>query len=251
MRLVAWNIRAGGGNRVDAIAHQLDAWGTDVAVLSEFRGTSPSRTLASILADLGLGHQRTSVGQGGAAVNEMLLASRWPLRPMRLPCAPSRPGRWVAATVQAPKPVAVAGLHVPLGRANATIYMEAALRTMERWRHRQAIIAGDTNSGRPAVDEESPVFGLRHSAWFDAIEALGWRDSFRHLHPEAREFTWYSPNRGNGFRLDQAFVSPRLADCVAGVEHAWGHNGEAPGRRDGLSDHAAVILDVDPGARSG
>ena len=45
MRVVAWNIRAGGGARADAIARQLARWQADVVALSEFRATPPSARL--------------------------------------------------------------------------------------------------------------------------------------------------------------------------------------------------------------
>ena len=57
MRVVAWNIRAGGGIRADAIARQIARWQPDVAVLSEFRATPPSVRLAGRLAASGLTHQ--------------------------------------------------------------------------------------------------------------------------------------------------------------------------------------------------
>jgi len=60
MRIVAWNIRAGGGRRVDAIARQLHRWAPDVVALSEFRATAPSLALAARLAADGLPHQTLS-----------------------------------------------------------------------------------------------------------------------------------------------------------------------------------------------
>src|SRR5258705_352020 len=46
MRVVFWNIRAGGGVRAAAIARQIAAWEADAVALAEFRGTSPSGELA-------------------------------------------------------------------------------------------------------------------------------------------------------------------------------------------------------------
>ena len=41
-RVVAWNIRAGGGKRIEHIAAQIAAWRADVVALSEFRATPAS-----------------------------------------------------------------------------------------------------------------------------------------------------------------------------------------------------------------
>ena len=51
MRVVFWNILAGGGKRSDAIARAIRGWRPDVAVLCEFRATPPSRSLAGNLAE--------------------------------------------------------------------------------------------------------------------------------------------------------------------------------------------------------
>jgi hypothetical protein len=79
MRIVAWNIRAGGGRRGDALAAQLRLWKPDVAALCEFRATPPSLVLAHALADLGLRHQLTTADPAAPSVNRLLVASRWPL----------------------------------------------------------------------------------------------------------------------------------------------------------------------------
>jgi exonuclease III len=129
--------------------------------------------------------------------------------------------------------------------------MAAVVEVARAWRGRHAVVIGDTNSGRPVLDEETPVFGPRYSAWFDALESLGWRDAFRHAHPDGREFTWYSPNGRNGFRLDQAFVSRRLRTHVSAVRHSWARTGASAERLDAVSDHAALILDLDIRAYSG
>ena len=242
MRIVAWNIRAGGGRRVDAIVAQIEAWSPDVVALSEFRGTPPGRSLAATLAKTGYPFLLDTVDVKTPARNALLLASRWPLRRVRLRCAPADSERWLCAEVKAPEPLTVAAVHFP-NEVTGTKwpYMEALAAIADRWKRGPALIAGDTNSGRPGLDEENRVFGPRYNAWFDQLAAAGWQDTFRALNPDRREFTWYSPNGGNGFRIDQAFANRRMMRRIVEVSHAWG---EHEGRRDGLSDHAALIIDV-------
>ena len=60
MRIVSWNILAGGGKRAASIAEQLERWRPSVVVLCEYRGTPPSQTLASRLSQMGLTHQRST-----------------------------------------------------------------------------------------------------------------------------------------------------------------------------------------------
>src|SRR5262245_619620 len=235
MRIVGWNIRAGGGQRGEAIAAQLRRFTPDVVALSEFRATPPSAALAGALVDLGLRHQFTTAESTSPSANCLLVASRWPLERIREHRAPSEPGRWLLARVGAPSPFAIGAMHVPnrvTGRKWA--FLDAVREIAERWRGGPAVLIGDTNSGRPGIDEESPAFNEREGAWIESLERAGWRDAFRHLRGAARAYTWYSPNAGNGFRIDQAFVNRDLLSCLAGLRHDWGRRGRAWGRAASL-----------------
>src|SRR5919201_5347101 len=102
MRIVAWNIRAGGGRRVGRIGRQLARWAPDIVTLSEFRATPPSARLAEAIARHGLTHQLTTAHSRMPGRNALLIASRWPLVRIRLSSAPRDPSRWLGAIVQAP-----------------------------------------------------------------------------------------------------------------------------------------------------
>ena len=244
MRIVCWNIRAGGGRRIDQIAGQLKRWRPDVVALSEFRATPPSQRLASRLHDIGLVHQRTTANPTFATANCLLLTSRWPLRRVHVRGTGPEAGRWLIARVDAPTPFTLGTLHVPnMVSGRKYPFLAAVLRISKRWRAGPALFAGDTNSGRIGIDEESPAFTEREEQWIAAMTEAGWPDAYRVLHPRARAYTWYSPNAGNGFRLDQAFVNQRLLPRLREVRYVWGTASNAE-RRDALSDHAAMIVDL-------
>jgi hypothetical protein len=80
MRVVFWNIRAGGGVRVGRIAAQLERWTPDVVALCEFRATPPSLELARSLASLGLQYQCTTAEPARPSANRLLIATRFPMR---------------------------------------------------------------------------------------------------------------------------------------------------------------------------
>jgi exonuclease III len=241
MRIVFWNICAGGGVRAQRIARRLVAWAPDVAALCEFRGTPPSAAVSTALAEYGLPHQCTTAT---GSTNGLLLASRWPLRRVRRRAEPAAPGRWLLADVAAPSAFTVGVMHVPnrvTGRKD--VFLAEVLGMICRWRRGPAVLLGDTNSGRPDVDEQVPVFGPREVAWLDAIERLGWIDAFRSLRGDARAYTWYSPNGRNGFRLDQAFVNRALQPRLERIVYDWGAR-RRPRGGHALSDHAALVLDL-------
>jgi exonuclease III len=243
VRIVFWNICAGGGVRAPRIAARLAAWAPDVVALCEFRGTPPSLAVAAGLAAYGLPHQCTTAAGAPAGLNGLLLASRWPLRRLRLPCAPTEPCRWLLARVLAPEPLALGVMHVP-NRLGGRKYpfLDAVLTTARRRWATPALLVGDTNSGRIGLDEEAPAFNRIEDGWMRELDEAGWTDAYRHLRGSARAYTWYSPNGGNGFRIDQAFLNHALRPRLRRFRYDWGRRGHLTGRP--ASDHAAMILDL-------
>lgn len=246
-RIVFWNIRAGGGRRAGAIGDQLIAWRPDVIALSEFRGTPASGALAARLATEGWPHRIATTDPRAPARNALLLASRWPLRARRVAGMPGLRARWLLAKVAAPAPFTLGLLHAPNFTSPELKYplLEAILDIVARWRLGPALIGGDTNSGLRELDEENPLGPRFHReyAFIAGMGARGWADAFRHLHGTRREYTWYS-HKDNGFRLDHVFLSPHLAPRLTACRHDWGRNPAEPERREGLSDHAAVVVDL-------
>src|SRR5262249_32019902 len=157
MRIVAWNIRAGGGKRCAAIAAQLERWSPDLVCLSEYRATPPSRQLADHLACLGLDHQATTADPALPGANALLIASRWPLQPLDRRSAPLEPRRWLAARVDAEVPFVAGVMHAPNMMTGRKLdYLAAVEAIATRWRRGPAVFLGDTNCGWPVIDEERP-----------------------------------------------------------------------------------------------
>jgi len=113
----------------------------------------------------------------------------------------------------------------------------------------QIVVTGDLNVTRDDRDVWDPaVFaGSTHvtPAERDRLEAIieagGLVDSYRHVHPDDRQFTWWDYrqghfHRGMGLRIDYVLVSrslaPRLEHC--GIERDF-RKGHKP------SDHAPVV----------
>src|SRR2546428_646725 len=165
MRIVAWNIRAGGGERIARISRHLERWAPDAVVLSEFRATPPSLELARSLVSLGLAHQCTSASRRNPSANALLVAARWPVSRLRLRAQPREPGRWLLASVDAPRPLLLGAMHVP-NRVTGRKYMflDSVLACARRWSLGPALFVGDTNSGRRGIDEEGPAFRAREAA---------------------------------------------------------------------------------------
>jgi exodeoxyribonuclease III len=252
MRLLTLNLRHGGGRRMAELLAHLLRHEADVLVLCEHRHNAASVLLREGLAAAGYGHQAASLrGAGGSprargapaarGANHLLVASRRPLGPVpRGVRAGLRVDRLrlLPVTVEG---LLVVGVHLPNLKAKLP-HWAALLRLAARLDGQRAVFLGDFNSLHHVQDVERPPFpmGASCEAYMSALEARGWVDAWRRLHPHAREYTWYS-HRGRGFRLDHAFLSPACAPALrtARFDHAV--------RESAASDHSALLVELAPG----
>ena len=130
--------------------------------------------------------------------------------------------------------IRLTGVYMPNLRAKIP-YWQALIETLAPRSAESAVTLGDFNTCRAFVDEAGATDAT--ARFMDAIQAAGFRDLWRDRYPEGREFSWYS-TRGNGFRLDHAFLSPRLIRRATDVRYA--HDV----RIAGLSDHSMLVLDL-------
>ena len=135
---------------------------------------------------------------------------------------------------------------VDLGALRLTgVYMPNLLKKVPYWQalvdafaaraDGDALAIGDFNTCRAYVDEPGAIDATAH--FIDSMEAIGFRDLWRHRYPDGREFSWYS-HRGNGFRIDHAFLSPSLAARAGAIRYSHEE------RLAGLSDHSVLLLDL-------
>ncbi len=112
---------------------------------------------------------------------------------------------------------------------------------------KSVIFCGDVNTAHNEIDIARPKENENHSgfmpierAWMDKITTLGWIDTFRTLHPEKIQYSWwdmktFARDRNIGWRLDYFFVSPDLKDKIKHakiLEDVYG------------SDHCPVLLEI-------
>jgi exonuclease III len=229
MRVLAWNIRHGGGERLGEIVRAVAAHDADVLVLCEYR----RRTGAALRAALaGLGYAHASATEPPAGKNGVLVAARVPFRERGpLSARVEEAHRMVDVEVGS---VRLTGVYLP-NLLRKVPYWEAIVRAAARRRGGPAAFVGDFNTTRHFLDEAGAV--CKTSAYMDRVERAGFRDVYRARHPRRREFSWYS-TAGNGYRLDHAFCSEGLAARVAGVRYSHAE------RLAGLSDHSLLLVDI-------
>ena len=230
MRLLAWNIRAGGGARLDGIATALARHDADVLVLSEYHAGEAGKRLRGALAALGYAHMTTTEPAPGR--KGVLIAARRKFRELGpVNSALPEPYRLIAVDFGA---LHLAGVYMPNLLVKAP-YWEALLAHLTPRSDGRAIAIGDFNTCRAFLDEAGKTDRTAH--FMDRIAAIGFQDLWRQRHPERLEFSWFS-HRNNGFRIDHAFLSRHLA-ARAG-EIAYSHTE----REARLSDHSAMCVDL-------
>ncbi|MBV9249320.1 MAG: endonuclease/exonuclease/phosphatase family protein, partial [Acetobacteraceae bacterium] len=199
---MAWNIRAGGGARLEGIAAAVVRHEANILVLTEYRNGHAGARLRTTLASLGYGWM--SSVEPPAGCNGVLIASRQRFREIGPLCTEvPEPWRMIGVACEGMR---LHGIYMPNMRAKVP-YWEALVSAARRTRG-CALALGDFNTCRAHLDEAGAIDSTAY--FLDRIEAAGFRDVWRHRFPERREFSWYS-TRGNGFRIDHAFFSRGLA----------------------------------------
>jgi exodeoxyribonuclease-3 len=230
MRLLTWNIRAGGGTRLPRIATAIAVHQADVLVLTEYRSGEAGKRLRAILRDQGYGWQSPVEPPG--IRNGVLIASREkPTVAAHVAEHVPEPWRMLAVTIGR---IRLFGIYMPNLRAKIP-YWEALIEASGSHAEGRALAMGDFNTCRAYVDEPGATDVT--ALFLDKILGAGFRDVWRDRFPDGREYSWYS-HRGNGFRIDHAFASARLARGIGDIRYSHAE------RTSGLSDHSVLIVDV-------
>ncbi len=223
LTILSWNIRQGGGTRIRKIVEFVEKHTPDIATFSEFQNTSTGLALRKMLLDRGYHYQIVSAAVG--TQNSVLVASRFP-------CGSQLFGdkntpysdNLVCASLEAFDLFAVYFPH----KKKHTLFdvLQSAL-------VRGSIICGDFNTGKNFIDQSGDSFW--YTKELRSFEQLGYVDAFRLIHPDQKEYSWFS-HQGNGYRYDHTYVhqsfAPLVSDCF--YDHDC--------REDGTSDHSMMIL---------
>jgi endonuclease/exonuclease/phosphatase family metal-dependent hydrolase len=237
MRILTWNILHGGGrNRMPRLLMAMLDLKPDVVVVTEARRRFAGQ-LAAGLADGGLEYSLCPDAPDG--VNTAMLVSRFELRPVERPGLPDCLAyRWVEATLPG-LAMTIAGVHLAEAGRQPTHAegWRALLRVARERRDESFVIAGDLNTWRDGLASRGRSGAQATN--LGRLAALGYVDTGGMATVKATESTW-TGSRGESFRLDYVVVSSALQERVAGVEVVHAE------RAEGLSDHAALVVELSP-----
>lgn len=113
---------------------------------------------------------------------------------------------------------------------------------------KKLIICGDYNTAHTEIDiknakanEKTSGFLPIERNWMDKLVESGYTDSFRYMHPDKIEYSWWSymfkaRERNVGWRIDYHFVSNNLLPQIIDASIRTDITG---------SDHCPVVLELD------
>jgi exodeoxyribonuclease-3 len=221
------NIRHGGAKRILKILDYLKAQDADMICLTEFRNSDSGQKIISGLAKFGYGYYW--VPELNPKANTVAIFSRRQMAPVRFEVPPEL-RRYIA-------PVVFDGFHVlgvyfPQGEYKRPVF-DWLIEVSAKLISLSSIIMGDFNTGLHYKDESGATFFCADQ--FKALLYLGWQDTYRVIHGETKAFTWLS-NKGNGFRVDHALVTPGIVVQSAEYDDAT--------RESGMTDHSSMKIQI-------
>jgi endonuclease/exonuclease/phosphatase family metal-dependent hydrolase len=237
MRLVAWNlghqtrerpVRAGFES---AILHLAP----DILILNEYVHGDSRGPLLRALAEVGLVHVMLSARKGDN--NQILMASKYSLQAGDLhspTVSDADSSNFLHVRIES-KTLEVVGVRVQayLRREQKAVYWASLCKTAGSVIHRPIVYIGDLNAD-PAKKRS---VGGRHMV---ELARQGWQIP-------SPEGPWsYISRRGSTSRIDHALVSPGLRVTQIRYVVELGGILLASSKGDAISDHAALVADVEP-----
>ncbi|MGU3499441.1 endonuclease/exonuclease/phosphatase family protein [Mycobacterium sp. C31M] len=228
-RIATLNIRHGGTKSAEALAARLLGYDADILVVTEFRANAAGGRLIRRLGEAGYDASHPGVGPNQ---NSVLIAARFGIeRSWAFDDALDPRHLWCAEIDGA----YVCGVYMPQSVAKLP-YWEALIGGGRR--SGIDLLIGDFNTGNNDLDKDPRGAKFIGPEMPGKLIATGYTDVWRSLHPEVREYSWFSRPGNNGFRLDYVYAAPDLAARIRLCE--FDH---AP-RLAGETDHSGLVATV-------
>lgn len=255
MKLATWNINSL-SVRLPQVLDWLQTNPVDVLALQELKLTDDKFPAAALQE---AGYHAECFGQ--KTYNGVALLSRAPIAQVvrNIPGFDDDMARVISGEVGG---VRVVGAYFPNGQAPGTDKFEYKmhwLKGLRDWlrleleKHLRLVLMGDYNITFDDADVWDPV-GLKDTIHctederyqLRALVALGLVDAYRLFPHPPKSYSWWDYRdmafrRNRGMRIDHILVSSALKDKVRACEID-----RAPRKNERPSDHAPVVLELDP-----
>lgn len=230
-KIVALNVRSGGGKRVDAICKFLERHEPDVVVLSEWREGASGQKFIGWAEGRGMVHARLNDGN---TANGVFAAARTLFQSEKRTPWEKSPGALLLAHFQ---DWTLLASYFPQ-RDTKSRFFDVCAEVATAHANTPLAIIGDLNTGNQLFDKSPGAEPYACAARFDALtKEASLFDLWRHTNgTDAREWTWLS-HKNNGFRIDHAFVNEPFFQLIQ-PSCVYDHSP----RKEKLTDHSALIV---------
>ena len=223
-KLLTWNIRHGGGKRIEQIIGVLqDYLNADFIVLTEIRNNGNFSMISKFLEAEGYDVYFDYPEPG---LNSVLIATRYKAHKVSTNNLGVHSHRVLKVSLN---DLVIYGCYFPQRNEKKMIF---DFIISESKKNQNMVVVGDFNTGKHFIDEKKKTFYC--SEYMQKIESNGLKDVFRLIHPTKEEYSWYS-NAGNGFRIDHTFVSKTLESSLLNCYY------DHKPRECKISDHSIMI----------
>jgi exodeoxyribonuclease III len=255
MKIASWNVNSIRA-RIEHVSSWLKEHQPDVLMMQELKADEfPSLVFQA------LGYESVAVTQ--KAYNGVAVLSRLPMETIATTLAGDEEdshARYLALTIQG---IRVVNIYLPNGNpvgsdkfAYKLAWMDRLMVQMTRWREEglPVVIGGDFNVIPEDIDCHKPSSWTRDALFqpeprgrYRAMQAMGYIDAFRALHPEETgQFTYWDYFRkafetNRGIRIDHFLLSP---DIGARLEKCY--IDRAPRAMEKPSDHTPIVMELRP-----
>jgi len=231
MIISTWNLRHGGGKRIEKIIEVLSENSeTDIFVLTEYRNNKNKEFIKSELNKLGYIYQYNP--NSDPKLNSVVMASKTDFNAETFDTLNEHKQRVIKISNQN---LSIYGCYFPLHNLKKEVF-EFLLNQVNENKTENIIIVGDFNTGKHFIDEKGKTFYC--SEYLDKLEQSGMIDAWRFINGNKKEFSWYS-NAGNGFRLDHFFIKSNLKNRLKNCEYIHKY------REEKISDHSMMMMRIE------
>ncbi|QIS23599.1 endonuclease/exonuclease/phosphatase family protein [Nocardia terpenica] len=244
LTVCALNVQSPTPARAPKLADWLLATEATALVLTEVRDSDGSRQLLECLRAESFSINPTQLGDGNPDTADKYHAviatygqhdghARSPL------------GNRVAVTDLATDhgPVRIVGMYAPSNGMTAESshtraqFQRRAVAELAALRRPRMVVAGDLNVVEPGHQPRLTAYEPHDYEFYTAICAVGMVDTYRNLHPDQHEHSWFS-DRFLAQRIDHTFITPATGTVT---ECRY----DRTTIDTGLSDHSAMITTID------
>jgi exodeoxyribonuclease III len=225
MRILNFNIRYGGGKRTQEILDYMLINNFDLIVLTEFVNNDNGQIIIDNLVDNGYTTQYSNedknLGCFFACKEDFIINNVM--------------DRWVEVYI--PKmDLNVLGVYIPVsGGTEKNLFWKKILDYSSKNIDKNVLIMGDFNS---CTKDDSANGTDYNPKDLIKLEELGYMDLWKfNSDDDSDRYTWYH-HIGTGFRIDYAFVSPKLASTLDNVSAFQDSNI----RKSKISDHSPLVI---------